>query len=364
MNRIDQHNYELFFLQYVDGELSAADRKAVEAFAEANPDLAFELEQLSDARLLPETVPFPDKHSLYRHQAPTGEIGLDNYESYLLLSVDKELSDTDEKSLESFLLHHPEKTAELSLFLQTRLPDEPIIFADKASLYRTDRKKPVIFPHWQRWAAAAVIAGLVFSVRMLVPDSSNPSLKNMPVAKTPVTETPYQKAPDAGKEETAETKTVENKKEKPGLDIKPAVQQNTDLAVVHAPKEAPPTVQQTDITEMPVTDNSREAKADPVVTAAAQGSFDTRISRTTQVSGSNPVAENMEPPSYAKQVVYRELDTDTHDEDKTLLLGSLEINKDKLRGLFRKAASLLHSKNKPDDERYDDPSPKKARSLK
>ena len=51
----------------------------------------------------------------------------------------------------------------------------------------------------------------------------------------------------------------------------------------------------------------------------------------------------------AQQAVYKELDTE--DDKKSLLLGSLEINKDKLRGFFRKAGSIFRSKGKADDEK-------------
>jgi anti-sigma factor RsiW len=370
MNRIDQHNYETYFLQYVDGELSAADRKAVDNFIEANPDLAFELDQLMDARLVPEPIAFPDKDSLYRHSASDSRIGMNNYETYLLLAVDKEISASDEQLLESFLAQHPEKREEFALLLQTRLPDEPMVFADKASLYRKDRKAPVIFPQWQRWAAAAVMAGLAFSVWMLAPDSQISS-RNKAVTATPLTVTPSQETAEAGRAAMVNTKPAD---EKPAASLaaetKPVADaQKTESLAANTVQDPPVavTVQPTETTDIPtVTANNRDTKADPVTAAAVQGSFETKVSRTTQVSGNNPVAENIEPQaSDVKQVVYRELDTDTHDDDRTLLLGSLEINKDKLRGLFRKAASLLHSKNKQDADRSDeDSSPKKARSLK
>jgi hypothetical protein len=61
------------------------------------------------------------------------------------------------------------------------------------------------------------------------------------------------------------------------------------------------------------------------------------------------VADNSN--SYAKNVVYKELDTESDSNNKSLLLGSLEINKDKLRGFFRKASSIFRGKNKQEDER-------------
>ena len=50
----------------------------------------------------------------------------------------------------------------------------------------------------------------------------------------------------------------------------------------------------------------------------------------------------------ARQAVYKELDTE--DEKKSLYLGSIEINKDKLRGFFRKASTLFRSKAKQEED--------------
>ena len=62
-----------------------------------------------------------------------------------------------------------------------------------------------------------------------------------------------------------------------------------------------------------------------------------------------PTVTNTKSNVTAQQVIYKELDTNT--DEKTLLVGSLEINKDKLRGFLRKASKLFGNKQKTDDEK-------------
>jgi len=75
---INRHNYEEFFLLYVDGELSAPERKLVELFVQENADLANELQMFEQTKLPTETMLFADKSTLYK--TDTGLVNLNNYE--------------------------------------------------------------------------------------------------------------------------------------------------------------------------------------------------------------------------------------------------------------------------------------------
>ena len=80
---INRHNYEEFFLLYVDNELSAADRNAVELFVQRNPDLEKELQLLQQSIVTDDTIVFGDKNSLLK----TDELAI-LQEKLLLKSVD------------------------------------------------------------------------------------------------------------------------------------------------------------------------------------------------------------------------------------------------------------------------------------
>lgn len=65
---ITTDNYELYFYQYAEGELDAAGREAVEAFASQHPELAEELALYDpDLKLAESHIPCPNKESLLHH---------------------------------------------------------------------------------------------------------------------------------------------------------------------------------------------------------------------------------------------------------------------------------------------------------
>lgn len=64
---LTRHNYEEYFLRYVDGELGADERLVVEAFLEEHPDLFEEMDSLQMTVLPQDEVFAFDKNLLYRY---------------------------------------------------------------------------------------------------------------------------------------------------------------------------------------------------------------------------------------------------------------------------------------------------------
>lgn len=149
---INRHNYESFFLLYVDNELSAADRDAVDLFVSENPDLRHELVLLQHSTLDPETMTFSAKNELFR------KADITELQENLNLYLDNEMPEADRPAFEKLVSSDNEAYRELNLLRLTRLEKEDIRLADKQSLYRTEGTR-VIRMRWWRVAAAAVLLG-------------------------------------------------------------------------------------------------------------------------------------------------------------------------------------------------------------
>ncbi len=200
---ITRHNYEEYFILYMDNELSSEDRREVELFVKENPDLQEELNLLIQTRLVPDSsFVFAGKEQLLK---TPGSISIDttNYEEWLLSYTDNELPAEQKIAVEKFITNHPVIKTELEFLQKTKLqPDPAIVFANKEILYRKEEKVKVIGIRWQRIAVAAALLLAVSTTALIVLNNKNDkqpdivsndgkekSIQNDPVIKQPGTQT-------------------------------------------------------------------------------------------------------------------------------------------------------------------------------
>jgi hypothetical protein len=141
---INRHNYEEFFILYLDNELSSEGRRQVEFFVEQHPDLGEELQLLEQTRLeLDPSVVFDAKESLMK-PVGLGWINADNQEEWLVQYIDNELNNEQKAAVEIYTANNPSVKAELELLRKTKSrPEVSITFLNKESLYRRE-EKPVL----------------------------------------------------------------------------------------------------------------------------------------------------------------------------------------------------------------------------
>lgn len=364
MIQINRHNYEEFFLLYVDRELSPAAVTAVEQFIKDNPDLADELTALQQTTLPSDEALVFDKTSLFRKAE--NEISIDNSTEQFLLYVDDELTPAERQSVETFVLQHPSLQESFVQLKQTKLPAEHIPFPDKQLLYKTESdRKPVIYMRWMRMVAAAAVIAFGFflwdfsgstniqangeEALAAIPKNNSNTITTNPsgeasgeLMKSQITSTEIASKQNNDVIVSAATLPVNN-----GIQIAPkdlqanntkfvgTIQPDVDLRT--KPEliiEKQNTISSDDIVKPSInTKNLQEMVANAAITE-----------REMMKIAAPELEEPMDKEVLAQQVVYRELDTETDSNNKSLLIGSVEINKDKLRGFFRKAASIFKSK--------------------
>lgn len=366
MNGINVHNYESWFLLYTDGELDAAGKQAVEDFVVLHPELAEELELLQLTRLPNEPLPLRDRSFLYRTEA--GEINLQNYEEQFLLYVDNELDAAAREQTERFVLQHPQTQAAFTALKATKLPQEQILFPDKSVLYREEKTRPVFYLRWQQIAVAAALIGVAIITWWMLPADKN--------AVTPATELAGTQSSVISPQQATGNPATSNQQLVTGTAV------NTNTAAFAKVKVTPNSTAATD--QVPVSPDNTSTALLAMNTNRTQLPAETVVqSRNTGELNPNTVENTLSPVSHTEvtpaetkaadvpdgsstvtnlqPVRYKELDTEADDEKRTLLLGSLEINKDKLRGFFRKAGSLFRSKNRTEEDKPDN---KTTRSLR
>ncbi len=162
--KIDRHNYEEYFLLYIDNELNIDQKGQVEQFVKENPDLEEELVMLQQSKLVPDSTIVFDKKDLLIKNENDSFINLNNYEEWLVLYVDDELNEEEKIVVEKFVAAHPKVQQELELFKQTKLEPEEIVFANKKVLYR--KEKVTVISMQMQWWRVAVAAILIVAAGM------------------------------------------------------------------------------------------------------------------------------------------------------------------------------------------------------
>ncbi len=123
-------------------------------------------------------------------------VTLENYEEYMILYGDGELSEEEKKALLEFVRQHPELQEELNMYEATKLtPDTAQVFAGKEKLLKPEGGGRVIaFRQYRSYgiAAAVLLILLLFAARWM--KTGQPAIQPIPIAQQPVSNTPSTKS--------------------------------------------------------------------------------------------------------------------------------------------------------------------------
>lgn len=353
---------------YADNELTAQQRTAVELFLKQNPDLVPELDMFMQIKLEPEEeIIFTGKEALYKTSG--AEISTHNYEEFFLLYIDRELSQADSDKVEKFVLQHPQLQDEFTLLKQTVLQPEAITFGDKSSLYRQEERRRVVpLFSFMRVAVAAAVIGVavlgwwLYPQQGTAPEGPAVAVKTAPKQQTAIPQVKQDVLPivtpqaqqEALKQNTASVNTT------PKQQVKAAVPAVNNQKAVNIPAPANNNAVNNDLLAENKQDKPKDnavittAPADPTALASNNTQGTAKPSTTPVVIDvdaiRNDELKNNAAAAVAQNdnvypVAYKVIDTD--EDNKAMYVGSLELNKDKVKGFLKR---VFGNKTKRDTE--------------
>jgi hypothetical protein len=358
---INRNNYEDFLLLYIDGELNSQEEQAVNNFLQANTDLQQELNMLLDAKLMADETLIFDKSSLYKNENTA--INTSNYEEKFLLYVDNELNDNTKQEVETFVLQNPTLQANFTALKNTVLPTEQIVCPDKKSLYKKE-EKPVVFMWVKRLSVAAAI--LLFAVMAWVftnkqnqsTATSTVSVNNNNGSKKNVVTTVTSSTPQPLK---IESSTATNQPQK-----MPILQPNNTIETKQFVKNINPknTIAQTVIvvapqqaiannTSNPIGSQKNEIASVINTKIETNNPMNAVVKSTDLASTSIQTVHKTQPINNTiRTTVYKPLEEDEDDiaSNNTVYIGNMQLNKNKVDGLLKKAKELFTKSKKTSNQ--------------
>jgi hypothetical protein len=340
---ITRDNYEVYFVMYVDDELNATERMAVEQFIQQNPDLEEELVMLQQSVLRPdEGIVFNQKGNLFRHTA-ANDINEGNCEEYFVLYGDDEITNDEKDKVEQFVYKHPQYQAEFELIQQVKLvPDNALAFPDKSYLYRTeeDDTRVIAFPWW-RFTAAAIAILTIGTVAFYL--STRFAINKTEVVVAPPTKAAM-KPPTPSKAEVVVTTQPANNNSAAEINADQAVVNTTSRKNISKSSNIQPPsyvqqVVQQQPEEIPAGDNEKSLSARSVDVAVGTLYERPQVNSTAIT---NTVSKTISINTVAVQ-------PDEEPEHSQTSVLTASVNKTPLRGFFRKVSRVVDKVTSPDD---------------
>ena len=160
---VNIHNYETYFLLYVDNELSAKEKAVVELFVQQNPFYQNELSLLQNSKLVSNNdlteegnLVYEDKLSLYQ---------ISELDTQCLAYLDNEMSASEIKKFEQALQINPSLLISLTEWRKSKFTIEDELTLDPAFKNMLYKKEANIKPLWGWYAKYGM--GSVAAILML-----------------------------------------------------------------------------------------------------------------------------------------------------------------------------------------------------
>ena len=271
------------------------------------------------------------------------ELNQDNYENYLLLYIDNELTASERAEVELFLASNPKQAQELKALQAVQLKTEYIEFTEKSSLYRFEEMNATLDPafkkslyknssssaklidikkiYWATGSIAAIALGIFFGIKTL--SNQADTLQEKIVANIPQATI---KLPENNTNQASNTISIETK----STVVKSNIQSTLELSNKHLPINT--SIASNDPALIPVDAVIVENKEKESIVASTPSSI-------------TPTPNNsiIELEQKTEKESFEEINTE--DNDRVIYISNIELDGDKFRGITRRLG-VLFKRNK------------------
>lgn len=274
------------------------------------------------------------------------ELNQDNYENYLLLYIDNELTASERAAIETLIASNPAYAQSLKELKAVQLTPSFIEFEDKSSLYRFEEMNASLDPafkkslyknssssaklidikkiYWATGSIAAIAFGIFFGIKTLSNQTDTPQEQ---IVANIAQVTP--KLPESNTNQISNTLTIENKSSVAKS------KSNNHSTLVLSDKNLP-------ITTNIVSNEPVLIPSNAVVVVENKEKENIEASTPTLITASdnNSTVEN-------EQKIEKESfeEINTEDNNRVIYISNIELDGDKLRGITRRLG-VLFKRNK------------------
>ena len=161
---INKNNYEVYFIDYLDGKLNSDQVNELLAFVSLHPDKKEELESLKKMTIPLDSNMFAEKSALKKSINDVHEINESNFDEFCIARLEGDLSISKLNEYQHYLQNHSEKQRLERLYQLTFLkPDQEIRFPYKSKLKKFSTK--IFYRRMRIYSSSvAAVALLVFGI--------------------------------------------------------------------------------------------------------------------------------------------------------------------------------------------------------
>jgi len=135
LETINIHNYEAFFLDFLDGNLSESEMKELSRFLQKNPSLKEELDSFEEITLEPSNIKFENKQELIK-QTQAQHFEITEFEYLCVADIENDSNNEELKQLKKEL-SVSENKAIYTIFHKVKLQaNKKIVFSNKSKLLK------------------------------------------------------------------------------------------------------------------------------------------------------------------------------------------------------------------------------------